>query len=529
MNKAKKFNKGVTLVVLVITIVILIILSTITINIALGDKGLLKKAEQARDLYANESTLELDALNEVDEYLKEKIDKVTSPDIPVDPVIEYTDVYVTLYDDGTLGFSNEESEIEGKTWNITGETFSAEWGLEEAPYYTVTTPWFADRESITKVVFSNEIVPKSVTALFMGCVNLNTIEGMKNLNTTNVSSLSAMFDDCASLKSIDLSDLKTSNVTDISYMFEGYNYDMSLTEIIGLDKLDTSKVTNMSGMFNNCSKLTKLDTNFDTSNVTDMSAMFQKCSSLTNITNINKFNTENVTNMEYMFYKCTSLTELNLSEFKTGNVEKMNNMFKDCSGLTSLNIDNFDTKKVTDMSDMFNNCSSLTNLNVGSFKTENVTDMHDMFKDCFNLRSLSVTNFDTRNVTDMSQMFWQCKTLENIDVSSFNTSKVTDMLGMFGGNDVKMALTEIKGLENFDTTEVTNMAGMFQLCANLTSLNLSSFNTRKVLEMSYMFNGCSGLNEIKVGPDWVISEGTDTTGMFTNSGVQENELTHVTI
>ena len=63
------------------------------------------------------------------------------------------------------------------------------------------------------------------------------------------------------------------------------------------------------------------------------------------------------------------------------------------------------------------------------------------------------------------------------------------------------------------------MAGMFQLCANLTSLNLSSFNTRKVLEMSYMFNGCSRLNEIKVGADWVISEETGTTDMFKECGV----------
>ena len=37
------------------------------------------------------------------------------------------------------------------------------------------------------------------------------------------------------------------------------------------------------------------------------------------------------------------------------------------------------------------------------------------------------------------------------------------------------------------------------------------------------------MQEIKVGSGWVISEGTDTTNMFTNCGVQENELTHVTI
>ena len=67
-------QKGITLIALIITIVILIILATITINIAFGDNGLIKRAQQSRDLYANESASELDVLNEVDEYLKEKIE-----------------------------------------------------------------------------------------------------------------------------------------------------------------------------------------------------------------------------------------------------------------------------------------------------------------------------------------------------------------------------------------------------------------------------------------------------------------------
>ena len=183
-------QKGITLIALIITIVILIILATITINIAFGDNGLIKRAQQSRDLYANESESELDVLNEVDEYLKEKIEKVTEPDTPVEPEIPYTNVYVTLYEGGTLGFSNDESKIEGltpiadKTWDITDSTFQGYWwedaeGNEiEGDHILATTPWFEDRKSITRVVFSNEIVPKSVTALLMGCTNLTTIEGI---------------------------------------------------------------------------------------------------------------------------------------------------------------------------------------------------------------------------------------------------------------------------------------------------------------------------------------------------------------
>ena len=57
----------------ILNIVILIILAAITINIAFGDNGLIKRAQDARDLYANDSASELDVLNEVDVYLKDQI------------------------------------------------------------------------------------------------------------------------------------------------------------------------------------------------------------------------------------------------------------------------------------------------------------------------------------------------------------------------------------------------------------------------------------------------------------------------
>ena len=47
----KKNNKGITLIALVITIVILIILAGVAINLTLGENGILKKAENAREEY----------------------------------------------------------------------------------------------------------------------------------------------------------------------------------------------------------------------------------------------------------------------------------------------------------------------------------------------------------------------------------------------------------------------------------------------------------------------------------------------
>lgn len=64
-------------------------------------------------------------------------------------------------------------------------------------------------------------------------------------------------------------DVDTSNVTDMSYMFNG---EESFNQPLG-DKFDTSNVTNMSGMFCYAESFNQ-PVHFDTSNVTDMYRMF---------------------------------------------------------------------------------------------------------------------------------------------------------------------------------------------------------------------------------------------------------------
>ena len=101
------------------------------------------------------------------------------------------------------------------------------------------------------------------------------------------------------LTTVDLSNLDTSNVTSLHGMFENCE---SLTSV-NLSGFDTSKVTDMSDMFYNCTKLASLDlSNFNTSNVINMFAMFCYCSSLTSI-NISSFITSKVTNMKFLFLR----------------------------------------------------------------------------------------------------------------------------------------------------------------------------------------------------------------------------------
>ena len=82
----------------------------------------------------------------------------------------------------------------------------------------------------------------------------------------------------------------------------------NLQSVTGLSYLNTSEVTNMSDMFNNCTDLTSLDlSGFNTANVTDMFRMFYNCYNLRTIYVGRGWNTTAVTSSINMFNNCTSL------------------------------------------------------------------------------------------------------------------------------------------------------------------------------------------------------------------------------
>ena len=135
---------------------------------------------------------------------------------------------------------------------------------------------------------------------FAGLSSVKSVSGLKVTN--KIANLSGLFQNCASLISIDFSGCDTSNVTNIEYMFNGCS---SLTSL-DLSSLNMSKVTNMRGMFYNCKSFTESPiVNFPNS-VTNISDMFNGCSSLTHDIEI----PSHITNSSNMFQGCTSMTHI---------------------------------------------------------------------------------------------------------------------------------------------------------------------------------------------------------------------------
>lgn len=131
-----------------------------------------------------------------------------------------------------------------------------------------SAPWSNYRESITTVAFSSPVNAKTCTYMFKGCTKLNAVY-LDNFYTNEVTDMSFMFADCASLEVIELDmamsvqdemtqsrdNFLTGNVTNMASMFEGCK---SLQSFF-LQNLDIHSVKNSSNMFAGCSSLENMN------------------------------------------------------------------------------------------------------------------------------------------------------------------------------------------------------------------------------------------------------------------------------
>ena len=148
----------------------------------------------------------------------------------------------------------------------------------------------SDASKINKVIIAqsfHDFEPDALRRMFQDCSNLTDIEGLENINTTNVKNVIGMFWGCSKLKSISFG-----------------------------DNFTTSKVTTMSFMFKECESLEELDlSTFSSEALETMDDMFYGCKSLTKIIFGDNFTIENVTTLQECFYGCESLSTLDLSKF----------------------------------------------------------------------------------------------------------------------------------------------------------------------------------------------------------------------
>ncbi|MCI6548999.1 MAG: BspA family leucine-rich repeat surface protein [Coriobacteriaceae bacterium] len=346
------------------------------------------------------------------------------------------------------------------------------------------------------------------------------------------------FHGMASCEDIDLENLDTGRVTDMSHMFQG----CCLLRRLDLTGLDTSEVTNMSYMFDDCSSLEECDlSGLDTSEVTDMSHMFQGCSYADRL-DLTGLDTSNVTSMRSMLDHCQSASSVDLSGLDTGSVTDMGRMFAHCWSLKDLDLSGLDMRRVADASEMFAACESLERLDLRHLDLTGVRDTDGMFARCHSLRVLRTDGLATNAVsrravdralpsrayavidTDGGEMDF-VRSSSSVDVGNGGRGVVhaedgRDYAGLvcygFEGWDSNLGATglasrewgadvldQVRSVRFVGTVRPYNTIGWFRGMRNLESVDLSGLDTSGVHDVSAMFAGCKALESagVHVGDD----------------------------
>ena len=243
----------------------------------------------------------------------------------------------------------------------------------------------------------------------------------------------------------------------------------------------TANETSMVGLFAYTPASTTLDlSNVNTSKVTDMTRMFSDCKAP--YLDLSGFDVSNVSKAEYMFGSCTS--EINIDGWDTSKLTNTNNMFYFfTNGGKYLDLSVLDFSNVTNAKDMFSNCnfdnidirninldltrfdfsgyngpqlfyggkgtldlsnwtldSSITKLeklfywfagteiNLTNWKTTNITTMKETFYYNSNLERLIMPDWDMTNTTNTSSFFYNCSKLNYIDLSRSNDATIAKIV-----------------------------------------------------------------------------------------------------
>lgn len=319
------------------------------------------------------------------------------------------------------------------------------------------------------------------TCIFM-FVDINVLEiDLTEFDTTNIVDMDYMFleadlGDCFSLGSptnAQATNTESSSI-DAQANTPGRN---TLT-------LNTEGVTSMSGMFKDC-KVKHLDlSSLRTNNVTDFSDMFCSCNDLIDL-NVDGFDTSNAEDFHGMFQGCIKLTQLNVKHFNVDNVLHMSCLFSKCLRLKVIDLESWDFSQVSDANEMFAYCEKLEKI-IANFNFKMIKEMAFMFCYCTKLSKVDLSHSDLSHVFDFGYTFFKCEGLKDIRFSQGVWLKAKFTLSMF--DDCK-ALERLN-LPDVILDDVIRSYAMFDDCDSLKEIYMEHPLNLDKYERELIFGNC---------------------------------------
>lgn len=257
---------------------------------------------------------------------------------------------------------------------------------------------------------------------------------------------------------------------------------------------NTEGVTSMSGMFKDC-KVKHLDlSSLRTHNVTDFSDMFYNCDSLIDL-NVDGFDTSKAKDFHGMFQGCIKLTQLNVKHFNVDNVLHMSCLFSRCLRLKVINLESWDFSQVSDANEMFAYCEKLEKI-IANFNFKMIKEMAFMFCYCTKLSKVDLSHSDLSHVFDFGYTFFKCEGLKDIRFSQGVWLKAKFTLSMF--DDCK-ALERLN-LPDVILDDVIRSYAMFDDCDSLKEIYMEHPLNLDKYERELIFGNCKA--EVKKSTEW---------------------------
>ena len=177
--------------------------------------------------------------------------------------------------------------------------------------------------------------------------------------------------------------------------------------------------------------------------------------------------TSNMTSLLRMFEDCTKLEKVDVSEWNTSKVTSIERTFGGCASLKELDVSKWDTSNVTSLRFAFYNCKSLTKpLDVSKWNTSKLTDLYNIFS-YYPCDTLDVSNWDTGNVINMQSVFGACSHLTALDLTGWNCEKNTVTDYFFHICSKLASVIGTHTLEEVETGGIVALKNMGAACANL--------------------------------------------------------------
>ncbi|WP_164504760.1 BspA family leucine-rich repeat surface protein [Levilactobacillus huananensis] len=254
----------------------------------------------------------------------------------------------------------------------------------------------------TKLIFDGSlgkiVLPANSDYFFQFWTNLTEIDGWENVDASNVTSMANMFSSDVSLKSLDLSALDLSHVTDMSNMVSGGIYDGTGSHPMSITRFklgsSTNRVTDMTMMLFGDDSLVDVDAeNWDVSNLLSAESLFDG-TAIAHL-DLSNWQTSKLQSLSGTFANMSNLTTLNVAGLQTGSVTNFVETFENDPLLTTVDVSKWDVSSSPYFTSMFYGDSSLKNLDLSHWHPDALLQMNRMFSGDASLTSLNLSGFDT--------------------------------------------------------------------------------------------------------------------------------------